>query len=349
MPFLSEAERENLRIDRMIFHVVGPDLEEPVLLAEFVPPIFTDFFIKRIRSAVSGNAFRFKPASGTMARLRAVAADEAQFVRVSEELAHSFQHEHRGNTSDGVFFFFLLSTIEDRRLFALVKYDNDQVLKYDIADRDGQRRAILEEFHHAFSTKRESLQKVALGRLGDEDGELMVRDRSRPDGISEYFEIFLNVRRAATPAEFTKRTEKLLKEVLKLHRGDLDPEIVKHGAQRINEQLRNTREFGPDTQAGLFDAVFGVLPEDSPVRKTFARKLASTRLDEETFRIDPAAIPRSQRRRIETAEGIQILFDQEYSNRIEKRQLATGDTEIRITTAGLIVEDDDARIANKGA
>ncbi|WP_374944333.1 nucleoid-associated protein [Sphingomonas sp.] len=342
MPFLSDAERDDLRIDRMVFHVVGPDLTDPVLLAEFDPPIFTEFFLGRIKSAMGGNAYKFRPESPTMATLREIGADQTQFVRGSETLAASFQHEHRQNSIDGVFFLFLLSTVEDRRMFALVKYDTDQVLKYEIADAEGRRRAILEEFRQTFSTKRESLQKIALVRLGAEDGEMMVRDRSRPEGISEYFGKFLRVKRAATPAEFTKKTERLLKEVMKQHRDDLDPEIRKGGARRINEQLRTTREFGPETQLQLFDAVFGVLPDNSPVRRTYLRKLATAKLDEETFQVDPTAIPRTPRRRIETVEGIQILFDEEDRGRIEKRELPTGDTEILITTAQVTVDDDDA-------
>jgi hypothetical protein len=342
LPFLSDAERDDLRIDRMIFHVVGPDLADPILLAEFDPPIFTEFFLKRIKSALGGNAYRFRPDSPTMATLRDVSANEARFVTGSEALAAAFQHEHRQNSIDGVFFLFLLSTFEGARLFALVKYDNDQVLKYDIADADGRRTAILEEFRQTFSTKRESLQKIALVRLGAEDGELMVRDRSKPDGISEYFGKFLRVKRAATPAEFTKKAERVLKDVMRHHRDDLDPEIRKGGARRINEQLRATREFGPETQGQLFDAVFGVLPENSPVRRTYQRKLAAARLDEETFQVDPAAIPRTPRRRIETVEGIQILFNEEDRGRIVKRELETGDTEILITTTCVTVDDDDA-------
>ncbi len=128
MPFLTDAERDDLRIDRMIFHVVGPDLDDPVLLAEFDPPIFTEFFLGRVKSALGGNAYRFRPDSPTMATLREIGGDDAAFVDGSERLAQAFQHEHRKNSIDGVFFLFLLSTAEDRQLFALVKYDNDQVL-----------------------------------------------------------------------------------------------------------------------------------------------------------------------------------------------------------------------------
>lgn len=342
MAFLSDMEREDLRIDRMIFHLVGPDLEEPVLLAEFDPPIFTEFFLGRIKSALGGNAYLFRDGSATMATLRGIAADPAQFAGASEALARSFQHEHRRTSIDGVFFLFLLSTTNDQKLFALVKYDNDQVLKYDIADRDGQRRAILQEFRDAFSTKRESLQKIALVRLGQEEGEMMVKDRSRPDGISEYFEKFLSVRRAGTPADFTKKTERLFKDVFLQHRDQLDPEIAKGGAQRINEHLRNTRQFGPESHDQLFDAIFGPLPEDSPVRKTFKRKLSSQRLDEETFAIDASAIPRPRRKRLETIEGIYILYNEEDRKRIKTKTLPTGDTEINIVTSKVTVDDDDA-------
>lgn len=346
MAFLSEAERDELRIERMVFHVVGPELDAPVLLAEFDPPIFTDFFVKRIKSALGGNAYRFRDDSPTMTQLRSVAADTSRFLSVSEELARSFQDKHRTTTSDGVFFLFLLGTADGKQLFALVKYDNDQVLKYDIADRDGQREAILEEFRQTFSTKRESLQKIALVRLGDEDGVLMVRDRSRPDAISEYFEKFLRVKRESTPADSTRRVQQMYKDVFLAHKPDLDPEIVKEGARRINDRLRNAQEFGPETHGQLFDAIFGVLPEDSPVRKTYARRLASLKLDEETFAIAPDAIPRSRRRRMETAEGFQILYDDEVKNLIHKEPLEAGGFEIRIKTREVTVDDDDISASN---
>lgn len=45
MGFLTDEEKAALQIRRMIFHVVGKTLEEPVLLEEIAPPQHTDFFV----------------------------------------------------------------------------------------------------------------------------------------------------------------------------------------------------------------------------------------------------------------------------------------------------------------
>jgi hypothetical protein len=44
MSFLTDEEINALTIKRMIFHVVGGELEIPVLLSEISPPEHVDFF-----------------------------------------------------------------------------------------------------------------------------------------------------------------------------------------------------------------------------------------------------------------------------------------------------------------
>lgn len=65
MSFLTDEEINALTIKRMIFHVVGGELEIPVLLSEISPPEHVDFFLERIKSALSGNMFRFTELSNT--------------------------------------------------------------------------------------------------------------------------------------------------------------------------------------------------------------------------------------------------------------------------------------------
>jgi hypothetical protein len=72
MSFLTDEEINALTIKRMIFHVVGGELEIPVLLSEISPPEHVDFFLERIKSALSGNMFRFTELSNTERILRLI-------------------------------------------------------------------------------------------------------------------------------------------------------------------------------------------------------------------------------------------------------------------------------------
>ena len=109
MSFLTDEEINALTIKRMIFHVVGGELEIPVLLSEISPPEHVDFFLERIKSALSGNMFRFTELSNTERILRLIRnnadTDASCFTEQSTFLANDFQsHHHTKNASMGVFF-----------------------------------------------------------------------------------------------------------------------------------------------------------------------------------------------------------------------------------------------------
>jgi hypothetical protein len=52
---------------------------------------------------------------------------------------------------------------------------------------------------------------------------------------------------------------------------------------------------------------------------------------------------------METVEGFQILYDEEYKKLIKTSVLPSGDTEIRITTREVTVDDDDINARSGGA
>ena len=72
MSFLSDEEVASLRINRMIFHVVGKNLDIPVLLREITPLQHVDFFLERIKSSLKGNLFTFIANSNTDRILRII-------------------------------------------------------------------------------------------------------------------------------------------------------------------------------------------------------------------------------------------------------------------------------------
>lgn len=65
MPFFEDDEAEALAIERMVFHLVGPNPEQLVRLEELQPGRFATFFLERIKSVVNGTRYNFSDASAT--------------------------------------------------------------------------------------------------------------------------------------------------------------------------------------------------------------------------------------------------------------------------------------------
>jgi len=340
MTFLTDGERDSLTITRMIFHVVGKDLEEPVLLDEIAPPQQADFFLERVRSALRGNLFEFRDQSQTEATLREVAADGTRFADRSKALARDFQSRHRGHVSTGVFFVFELGT-GTGTVYALIKYDNDDVVRYVLGNPAAPQLPTLERFRESFVRKAEAMQKIALIRLADNaGGRVAVKDRSNAAHISGYFEGFLQVRRVNSPQDLSGKLVEALKATFKEHRSSLPPDVQASGVNAIYSVLRQPgHRFDPDDMEPLMTAIFGAVPADAPLRRTLQRRLKDAGVSEETFDVDPERIRPPTRRVIETEEGTEIRFDE--SNRPEVRDRPDGRREIVVTTARVTRNDVD--------
>lgn len=348
MILLTDEEKEALTITRMIFHVVGKTLEEPVLLEEIDPPECTDFFLKRIQSVLTGNLFEFKPHSNTERLLREIVDDEETFTEKTQFLTRDFHRLHIHQTmSIGAFFVFELMIGNGNRIFALIKYDNDDVVSYKLPDGTKPK---LELSHQNWVKKSEALQKIALVRLtGTQGGKVIIRDKSKPTHISDYFQAFLDVRRINEPAEMSAKLVTAIKETFKKHRSEFSLDIQKGGVNRIYEVLQQGgHQFDPEQYDSLITAIFGTVSKDAPLRNTFKKKLKEQGIAEEMFEISPEDVPKPTRRRMDTVEGISIRYDEEYQNKIVTNQLGNGDTEIVITTAGIKSDDVDTDKNSRG-
>ncbi|CNJ19055.1 nucleoid-associated protein [Yersinia frederiksenii] len=347
MSFLTEEEVKNLTIKRMIFHVIGKkSTEPPILLSEISPPLHVDFFLERIKSAMNGNLFEFSDLSNVERVLRIIkdSADYEKecFTEQSKLLASDFQSRHTGNTSVGVFFLFELVTINNEKLYALIKYDNEDVVRY-VLDENGDESQVpkLERFHESFVRKAEAMQKIALVRLtGKKGGQVVVRDRSKRTNISVYFEGFLQVCRVNSDQDLCDKLVTVLKEVFKQHRTLLPEIIQRSGVNKIYEVLHHGKqEFNPDDPSPLLTSIFGPIDEDSPVLKSFNKKIRDVGIHGESFEINPEKIQKPRRRRLETAENVIIMYDD--ANVPNIRKLEDGLTEITVVTAGITVDDID--------
>jgi hypothetical protein len=334
MAFLDEAQLQRLQIRRMVFHVVGPRDADLVLLEELNPVVHAEFFLDRVRATNNGNRFRFVRGSATCASLRHIAADPGRFAEESRQLATRFQRGHGGNTAKGVFLLLQLET-GGVQYFSVIKYDHETVLHY-LVERG---HVTLEQIRDAFVRTPEALQKCALIQLVDDGGELCVVDRSNRAHISRYFQVFLEVDREFSTEQLTERLVEAAKTVGTQHRDDLPLAIRRNLHARIYDAVQQQGAFDSHDAAPFLTAVFGPLPPDSPIGRSFARELRSQRIEGEAFHLAPDAVRRPAKRHTVTSEGIEIIFNDENRDHIERVQ-ENGETIIKIRTGGIEIDGD---------
>lgn len=325
----------------MIFHVVGKTLEDPVILEEIAPLQEAEFFLDRVKSAAGGNLFAFREASETEHKLRSIRANPALFGEVSAALARDFHGRHKSQMSDGALFLFDLSAGRDTRFFAIIKYDNEDVVRYTLEAHGERQRVSLERFAQSFVKKREAMQKVALIRLKDVGGDIAVYDRSNRFHISDYFEGFLRAQRVNEAAKNTEKLVEALKRTFIDQKVNLSPEIKARGLNGMYDALRQIHEFDPDNLDGPVTAIFGQQDERSPVLRALKKSLRNEGIAEEAFEIVPDNIRKPAKRRIKTLEGMTISYDEAYQDLIEERPSADGRTQIVITTQRIVENDVD--------
>lgn len=343
MSFLTDEEIDSLAINKMIFHVVGKGLVTPIYLKEITPPVYPDFFLERIKSSLKGNLFEFLELSNVERILRIISVNADLnpncFTDESKQLATDFHSHHTGNASKGVFLFFELTTILGK-LYALIKYENEDVVRYVLEDDINIAHVPkLERFSESFVKKADAIQKVALVRLGEElGGQITVLDRSNRSHISEYFEKFLLVKRVNTETDLTKKLITVLKKVFK-DNAEILPDVIKReGINRIYSHLKSGEfEFDTSEPNSSLSVIFGNLPEDSPILSSFNKEAKNLGILGESFIIRPENITSPKRRKIVTEENVIILFDDNIVP--TKTPLADGRTEIKIITAGITSDD----------
>lgn len=339
MAFLQPEQLERLTIEKMVFHVVGPEDDDLILLEEIDPGPFSDFFLDRLKSSNNGIMFDFIPGSPVLTSFLQVENAPELFVDESKKLASLFKAQHGHNTSKGVLLMFLLSAAEER-FYALIKYDHQTVLSYKIEDRANAHFALLQQLKDTFVKSPEALQKSAIARLVDGSGELCVKDRVSPKDVTQYFKAFLGAQRRYTPGSLTAKFAEITLKVARENSQELSADSRKNVRQRLYDTLQTQAGFEPESADSYLTSVFGPLPEHSRIKQAFERKLRSSHLDGEAFEFDRNAMKRPAKRRIVTKEGIQVILDREYNDSVTVEDLAGGRARITITTAG-VEEDDD--------
>ncbi|PTT65183.1 hypothetical protein [Stenotrophomonas sp. HMWF003] len=337
MGFLTDDERQQLRIHSMILHVVGDgDFEpQPARAVEHA-----QFFLSRIRDTDVAAVHQFRQRAPTRDMLARMAVAAETFEDGAQSLSAAFSRQHRTTTRDGAFFIFELRVTDPAvRIYSLIKYDYREAIEQAI-EADGQQR--LRQIVHAFIDDKKAIQKSALIRITDGvvEPQVSARDRTKtsPD-IADYFSTFLDVDRARTDEELNISLLDSLRQVL-VASIDLLPERDPATALKTAKALLRDRQ--QIDQDAIVDAVFAAAghPDEEVqlvLRHRITRKLQSQRLAGLAFPPDRRVLRRPPMRRIRTAEGVTVTYPDGVTVTRVPRENALG--EIITITTDLIVEE----------
>lgn len=328
MAFFDDTQRAKVTIKRMVFHLVGPEAKNFVLLQETSPGKFADFFLDRILSVNGGILYRFSDASSTRTRLARIAADGKTFQAESESLAEDFQQHHGGSAAAGAFLVFEID-VAGEQCFALLKYDDETVLSYGFEeDEKGRKKVSLEALERTFVQNREALQKSALIRLTDGGGELVVLDRRNQQKVARYFETFLGAKRVHENAEITSTLVKVTRDLF-LENKELVPEqVFREMTKRTYDAAAAGGSLGVDDQKDFLDSVLGQkLPDDHPLVAKYHNALRRARIDGTPVTLDASAVKPPASRRYVTRNKIFIRVPTEMIDaiKVEGNQIIIND------------------------
>lgn len=319
MTILDSYAQSTLKVERMVFHLVGPDPSHFVRLEEVKPVRFTDFFIERIRSIGGGLRYEFTDASATQTRLARIANDDSVFQDESEKLAEDFQNKHGGSAATGAFLVFKLSA-NNKPFFGLFKYDDEKVLTYALEDaRGGRKKVKLDAIERTFVQNRAALQKVALIELKRRGGDLIVLDRQNPQKVARYFEGFLDATRVFDDARLTELLVKVTREVVHANPELVPEDVYSNVTRRTYDAASSGGSLDVDGHKQFLDTVMGrTLPDDDPLIAKFKSALKRERIDGAPITLDASSVRPPSVRRINTQRGIHISVPSElYEDLVE--------------------------------
>lgn len=221
---LSLAQKQSIKIEKFIFHIIIQNEDEPKYLDEVV---ITDeqknFFRDRLIDVSQGNQFLFQDTSTSSVYKQGkdiLKDPEKNFLKASKVLTADFKSRHNKNTSDGVFITALASIENKHNLIFLVKLDHKKVYEYKLKGT----KALLEEIKNTFVEDKSAIQKVALIDVENVFvWNVLAYDRAKPGSLTDYFQKFLAVKPRDTPSKWTLDAITHANRWATLNRNVIDP------------------------------------------------------------------------------------------------------------------------------
>ena len=342
MAFLSDAEIDALRIERMILHVVGK--KDALFEAQRELPLQeTEFFKARIIDEASSGVHSFLEHSFVKPILEEISTEVISFEAGAQRLSQTFFTMHVKSSTSGAFFVFQLATSEaDVKIFALLKYDYREAVELTHVEGRHVLRAIVQ----AFIKDRRALQKYCIARVRGGVAEPLVSASDRmeeaPD-LTDYFERYLGVQRSRSTQELSGRLREAIRGTLDELKDRIPDGHVGRAVARAKIALQGRATV---TNEDVFDAILHSIgrPDDEDVRakieRVIRRKLKAKGLDNVAFRPDPQTLQVQPRNIVRTFEGVVLEFPGEELNRsVVREELPGGGATFTITTDRPLVED----------
>lgn len=339
MGFLTDAERQSLRIEAMILHVVGEEefTPEPAReVGEHAP-----FFVRRILDIDVAAVYEFKQVAHVRDGLERIARDEVAFEHGAQELSREFSRLHGTTARDGAFFILALGVdAPQTRLYALIKYDYSEAIEQ--TDGAGRLRRIV----HAFIADKKAIQKSALIRVvnGCAEAAVAARDRAKsaPE-IADYFATFLDVERNRSDEDLNRAAVEVLRRTIQESKELLADNDVARALRHARGVLRDRQEICDEA---IVDAVLAAAgnPEDEATRDTLTRrtmqKLRAHKLAGLVFRPDRQVLRKPSMHRLRTTEGVVLMYpDDANAVTVRRARNPDGQGEVITINTDRIVEE----------
>jgi len=330
---LSLADKEAIKIEKLIFHVILTDTANPIFLEELeITDEQQKFFRDRLADASQGRQYIFtedNPPIKILAKQIIDASDE-DFLKISKDIASRFKSTHTQNMNNGVFIISIAS-IRTRKLLFLIKLDHKKVYEYKLKGN----KALLEEVKNTFSEDKTAIQKVALIDINPKVlWDVLVFDRSQTTGITKFFGNFLSVIPRETETDLTKKAQSLARRWATENK-DKDIEEPSVYKNRARNYLLSTDSFDSEN---YIEAVIQDTDEEkqNQLRNSFREFLAEGGLYGQSFPPRKDVLTKKEARNIrQTAEGVKIEWEgtlEENNISISNERNKRGLYEIRIET-----------------
>lgn len=341
MSFLTDAERDTLRVKRMILHVVGKKdtdfVPEPEIEVQQ-----EEFFRDRVLGAAASGVHSFTAHSQVRPLLEQMATGQLTFQDGGQKLSQLFWRDHVKTSSSGAFFVLELRSDDAGTVFyALIKYDYREAVELSQVDGQNVLRAIVQ----AFIKDRRAIQKFCLMRVqdGQAQNDVTASDRMEeaPD-LTDYFEKYLGVNRTRSTKELSDRLNEALRGAFEELRPHLPKEDVGPALEIAKQALIDLETV---TNDDIVNAVYQGCdrPADetlkSKIDKVVRRKLRARNLEEVEFRPNRSALQAKPKRLVRTAEEVKIEYPDDELGRSVTREVNGEETLFTIRTGKKLVED----------
>lgn len=340
MGFFNDQELQQLKIVKMILHVVGDGVFEPQSQLDEIQQ--ESFFIDRIGEINTSGIFSFEPGSTTKAILEAMATGAQTFEAGGQALAEAFSKSHVGASRDGAFFVFELEPVDaDAKLYGMFKIDYKSAIEPTL--KDGKR--ILRKIVEAFIEDKKAVQKSCLMKVshGVALADVSAQDRvGRPPNLTDYYQKFLGVRRERSDEELNKSALEGIRLALNEIKSSLPQGDVAKAYAIAKDALRLRQEIDSQAIEHAVLAAVGPDPDEeaqAAAVAAVAKQIRKQRLTGLAFKPNAQALRRSPRRRLKTVEGITVEYPAELEN-VSVKRVVQGDGRATLTIETRKIEDD---------